>query len=116
MGFGIVRCQHTRLLLPSCGSELAACPHKTAPLCCRTEDGIVNRWLFVRYLVIGLYVGCVTCAGFVWWYIWAPVRSPLHLPPEPSHRWHVLGFIVMFTARLNLMFMALTNAQEVLAY
>ncbi len=42
-------------------------------LCCRTEDGIVNRWLFVRYLVIGLYVGCVTCAGFAWWYTWAPV-------------------------------------------
>ncbi|CAK0785211.1 Calcium-transporting ATPase 3, endoplasmic reticulum-type [Coccomyxa viridis] len=38
----------------------------------RTEDGIVNRWLFVRYLVIGLYVGCVTCAGFIWWYTWAP--------------------------------------------
>lgn len=47
---------------------------------CRTEDGIVNRWLFVRYLVIGLYVGCVTCAGFAWWYTWAPVShtSPLH--------------------------------------
>ena len=34
----------------------------------------MNRWLFVRYLVIGLYVGCVTCAGFAWWYIFAPVR------------------------------------------
>lgn len=33
----------------------------------------MNRWLFVRYLVIGLYVGCVTCAGFAWWYTWAPV-------------------------------------------
>ena len=35
----------------------------------------MNRWLFVRYLVIGLYVGCVTCAGFAWWYTWAPVSS-----------------------------------------
>ena len=33
----------------------------------------MNRWLFVRYLVIGLYVGCVTCAGFAWWFTWAPV-------------------------------------------
>ncbi|KAK9918863.1 hypothetical protein WJX75_007624 [Coccomyxa subellipsoidea] len=38
----------------------------------RTEDGIVNRWLFVRYLVIGLYVGAATCGGFAWWYIFAP--------------------------------------------
>ena len=36
----------------------------------------MNRWLFVRYLVIGLYVGCVTCAGFAWWYTWAPVSDP----------------------------------------
>ncbi|CAL5220117.1 g2070 [Coccomyxa viridis] len=43
----------------------------------RTEDGIVNRWLFVRYLVIGLYVGCVTCAGFAWWYTWAPTGPRL---------------------------------------
>lgn len=42
---------------------------------CRTEDGIVNRWLFVRYLVIGLYVGAVTCGGFAWWYTLAPVRA-----------------------------------------
>ena len=41
----------------------------------RADEGIVNRWLFVRYLVIGLYVGCVTCAGFAWWYISAPVRQ-----------------------------------------
>ena len=45
----------------------------------RADEGIVNRWLFVRYLVIGLYVGCVTCTGFAWWYISAPVR-----PTAPS--------------------------------
>ena len=39
----------------------------------------MNRWLFVRYLVIGLYVGCVTCAGFAWWYTFAPVRASASL-------------------------------------
>ena len=41
----------------------------------------MNRWLFMRYLVIGLYVGCVTCAGFAWWYTWAPVSDS---PPTTS--------------------------------
>ncbi len=35
----------------------------------------MNRWLFVRYLVIGLYVGAVTCGGFAWWYTLAPVSD-----------------------------------------
>lgn len=41
----------------------------------------MNRWLFVRYLVIGLYVGAATCGGFAWWYIFAPVRPRPHLKP-----------------------------------
>lgn len=40
----------------------------------RVQEGIVNTWLFIRYLVIGLYVGCVTVAGFAWWYMFFPVR------------------------------------------
>lgn len=42
----------------------------------------MNRWLFVRYLVIGLYVGAATCGGFAWWYIFAPVRPRPHLNPQ----------------------------------
>eukprot|EP00884_Botryococcus_braunii_P019514 jgi/Botrbrau1/6246/Bobra.0129s0001.2 len=38
----------------------------------RVQEGIVNTWLFIRYLVIGLYVGCVTVAGFAWWYMFFP--------------------------------------------
>ncbi|CAI5971971.1 unnamed protein product, partial [Closterium sp. NIES-65] len=36
----------------------------------KMEDAIVNGWLFFRYLVIGIYVGLVTVAAFVWWYMW----------------------------------------------
>ena len=36
-------------------------------------DSIVNKWLLVRYLVIGTYVGCVTVAGFAWWYMFFEV-------------------------------------------
>lgn len=59
----------------------------------RAEDGIVNRWLFVRYLVIGLYVGAATCAGFAWWFMFAPVRGPAadlqrgSPPTSPKSSW-----------------------------
>lgn len=40
----------------------------------RTHEGIVNRWLVVRYLVVGLYVGLATAAGFVWFFCVSAVR------------------------------------------
>ncbi|KAF5842393.1 hypothetical protein DUNSADRAFT_7378 [Dunaliella salina] len=36
------------------------------------DDPIVNGWLFLRYLIIGMYVGIVTVYGFIWWYISYP--------------------------------------------
>ena len=39
------------------------------------SDSIVNKWLFVRYMVIGVYVGCVTVAGFAWWYMYYAVTT-----------------------------------------
>mmetsp|Transcript_6568 Transcript_6568/g.17614 ORF Transcript_6568/g.17614 Transcript_6568/m.17614 type:complete len:1038 (+) Transcript_6568:39-3152(+) len=38
----------------------------------RVDDPIVNGWLFLRYLIIGMYVGIVTVYGFIWWYISFP--------------------------------------------
>ncbi|PRW20976.1 calcium-transporting ATPase endoplasmic reticulum-type isoform A [Chlorella sorokiniana] len=38
----------------------------------RQHEGIVDRWLFIRYLIIGGYVGAVTAAGFIWWFMAAP--------------------------------------------
>lgn len=35
----------------------------------RVDEPIVDGWLFFRYMVIGVYVGLATVAGFVWWFI-----------------------------------------------
>jgi len=35
------------------------------------EEGIVNRWMFFRYMAVGLYVGFGTVGGFIWWYLFA---------------------------------------------
>lgn len=35
----------------------------------RMSEGIVDRWLFFRYLIIGLYVGGATVGGFAWWFM-----------------------------------------------
>ena len=47
------------------------------------SDSIVNKWLVVRYMVVGVYVGCVTVAGFAWWYMYYAV-SPLFYCHRPS--------------------------------
>lgn len=35
----------------------------------RADEGIVNSWLFIRYLVIGIYVGLATVGGYIWWFM-----------------------------------------------
>lgn len=34
----------------------------------RPDDSIVDAWLFVRYMVVGLYVGFATVGAFAWWF------------------------------------------------
>jgi len=44
------------------------------------DEPIINGWIFVRYMVIGLYVGIATVGIFVYWYTaysWSEYQQPL---------------------------------------
>lgn len=34
------------------------------------NEPLIGRWLFVRYLIIGVYVGCATVFGYAWWFMY----------------------------------------------
>ncbi|KAK0503109.1 Ca-transporting ATPase [Armillaria luteobubalina] len=34
-----------------------------------SREPLVGSWLFVRYMVIGMYVGCATVFGYAWWFM-----------------------------------------------
>ncbi|KAG8954672.1 hypothetical protein FRC04_011105 [Tulasnella sp. 424] len=34
-----------------------------------SREPLIGRWLFIRYLVIGFYVGCATVFGYAWWFM-----------------------------------------------
>merc|ERR550537_1046626 len=34
----------------------------------RKDDNLISRWVFFRYMVIGLYVGVATVGIFIFWY------------------------------------------------
>ncbi|CUV07407.1 unnamed protein product [Cryptosporidium hominis] len=36
----------------------------------RKDDNLISAWVFVRFLIVGLYVGIATVGIFVWWYVW----------------------------------------------
>lgn len=33
------------------------------------NEPLVGRWLFIRYMIIGLYVGAATVFGYAWWFM-----------------------------------------------
>lgn len=35
-----------------------------------SREPLVGKWLFFRYMVVGIYVGCATVAGYAWWFIY----------------------------------------------
>ena len=35
-----------------------------------SREPLVGKWLFVRYLLVGTYVGCATVFGYAWWFLW----------------------------------------------
>jgi hypothetical protein len=49
-------------------SNVRQCPSPLLPPR-RVGEPIVNRWLLVRYCVVGTYVGVVTVGGALWWYL-----------------------------------------------
>ncbi|KAK0197253.1 Ca-transporting ATPase [Armillaria mellea] len=34
-----------------------------------SREPLVGSWLFVRYMIIGMYVGCATVFGYAWWFM-----------------------------------------------
>ncbi|OTA92144.1 hypothetical protein M434DRAFT_396701 [Hypoxylon sp. CO27-5] len=38
----------------------------------KRDEALIGGWLFFRYLVIGLYVGLATVAGYAWWFMYNP--------------------------------------------
>lgn len=46
------------------------------------KEPIVTTWLFIRYMVVGTFVGCATVFGYAWWFMFyteGPQISWYHL-------------------------------------
>lgn len=38
----------------------------------KRDEALIGGWLFMRYLIIGTYVGLATVAGYAWWFMYNP--------------------------------------------
>lgn len=38
----------------------------------KRDEVLIGGWLFLRYLIIGTYVGVATVAGYAWWFMYNP--------------------------------------------
>ncbi|KAH0446017.1 hypothetical protein IEQ34_025151 [Dendrobium chrysotoxum] len=43
----------------------------------RRDEPLVGTWLFIRYMIVGTYVGFATVAGYAWWFM-AVLKSRSH--------------------------------------
>ena len=37
----------------------------------RSDDQLISKWTFIRFMVIGIYVGIATVGVFIYWYLYA---------------------------------------------
>jgi Ca2+ transporting ATPase len=51
----------------------------------KRDEPLIGGWLFFRYLIIGVYVGAATVAGYAWWFMYNPEG------PQISF-WHLSHF------------------------
>jgi Ca2+ transporting ATPase len=52
-----------------------------------SREPLVGKWLFFRYLIVGIYVGVATVAGYAWWFMFyqgGPQISFYNLVSAPS--------------------------------
>ncbi|CDJ68017.1 calcium-transporting ATPase, putative [Eimeria necatrix] len=42
------------------------------------DDRLISTWIFLRYLLVGIYVGFATVGIFVWWYVFGTDPSEPH--------------------------------------
>lgn len=36
----------------------------------RRDEPLVGKWLFFRYMIVGIYVGAATVGGYAWWFMY----------------------------------------------
>ena len=42
------------------------------------DDRLISTWIFLRYLLVGIYVGFATVGIFVWWYVFGTDPAEQH--------------------------------------
>jgi hypothetical protein len=65
------------------------------------REPLVGPWLFVRYMVIGIYVGCATVFGYAWWFIYYSGGPQITFHQLVSVRLHVVREYVTDTPNLR---------------
>ncbi|KAH8739707.1 calcium-transporting ATPase 1 [Cryptosporidium ryanae] len=66
----------------------------------RKDDNLISAWVFVRFLIIGLYVGFATVGIFIWWYVWGidPSDGNTLVPFSQLSSWAKCNTWMGFTA------------------